>query len=178
MNISNFLIMPQHIKRLIIVFIVVIGLFLLIRWMLIPESFGEYGYYRGHSLEEIANLPLHFAGSASCSRCHQDIIRNKNAGHHAKLACEGCHGPAYKHTLYADSTRKNPLPDSLKLERNTARKYCAGCHEFIPARFKLKSDTVNFSVIKMIVEMKHNRMIDKSTKEPFKCIDCHNPHDP
>jgi hypothetical protein len=170
--------MPQYIKRLLLTFAVVISLFLVARYILIPKSFGEYGHYRGLALEENADRPMHYGGTASCAKCHQDIISEKNAGHHAGLACEGCHGPAYKHGVFADSTRKNPLPDSLKLERNTSREFCAGCHEFDMARLKVKFDTVNYSAIKMIEEKKHNRVLDKETKQPLRCIECHNPHDP
>jgi hypothetical protein len=170
--------MPQYIKRLLLTFAVVITLFLVIRTILVPKSFGEFGHYRGLSLEENADRPLRYAGSASCMKCHQDIVNEKSAGYHAGLACEGCHGPAYTHSLSADSARTVPLPDSLKLERNTTRAYCATCHELNAARLKMVSDTVNFSVIKMIEEKKHGQVVNKETNEPFACIECHNPHDP
>ena len=170
--------MPQHIKRLLITFAVVITLFLVVRALLVPKSFGEYGHYRGLALEENAAKPLHYAGSAACAKCHQDIVDEKSAGHHAGLACEGCHGPAYKHTMFADSTHTAPLADSLKPERNTTRAYCATCHELDAARVKMVSDTINVSVIKMIQEKKHGQVINKETNLPYACIECHNPHDP
>jgi hypothetical protein len=170
--------MPQHIKRLIITFIVVIGLFIGFRYLVIPKSFGEYGHYRGITLEENAAKPLHYAGRASCARCHQDIVDEKSRGHHAGLACEGCHGPAYQHALYADSARKVKLSDSLRLERNTSREFCAVCHQKNAARIKILFDTVNRSVIKVIEEKKHNYIADKETKKILNCIECHNPHDP
>jgi hypothetical protein len=170
--------MPQYIKRLLLTFAVVISLFLFARYLLVPKSFGEYGHYRGASLAENADRPLRYAGSAMCGKCHQGIVDEKHAGHHAGLACEGCHGPAYKHSIYADSARTAPLPDSLKLERNTARAYCATCHELDAARLKMVADTVNKSVIKMIQEKKHGQVINKETNLPYACIECHNPHDP
>ena len=170
--------MPQHIKRLIITFAIVIGLFLVFRYILIPKSFGEYGHYRGEALEENAAKPLHYGGTASCTRCHQDIIDEKSNGHHAGLACESCHGPSYTHAKYADSSRNVALPDSLKLERNTTREYCAACHEKNAARIKILFDTINQSFIKVIEYKKHNYIPDKETGKILKCIDCHNPHDP
>jgi hypothetical protein len=170
--------MPQYIKRLLLTFAVVISLFLGVRYLLVPESFGEFGHYRGLSLAENADHPLRYAGSAACGKCHQDIVDEKSAGHHAGLACEGCHGPSYKHCLLADSTRTIPLPDSLKLERNTSRTYCATCHELNAARIKMVSDTVNVSVIKMIHEKEHGQVINKENNQPYACIECHNPHDP
>ena len=177
-NLLTIINMPQHIKRLIITFAVVIGLFLGLRYLLVPGSFGEYGHYRGESLIENADKPLHYAGTASCNRCHQDVVDEKYLGHHAGLACEGCHGPAYAHAIYADSARNVTLPDSLKLERNISREFCAVCHEKDAARIKMKFDTVNNSVIKVIEEKKHNYIQDKETMQILKCVECHNPHDP
>lgn len=170
--------MPQHIRRLLYTFAVVISLFLVVRFLLVPKSFGEFGHYRGLSLAENADRPLYYAGSAACGKCHQDIVDEKSAGHHTGLACEGCHGPAYEHVQFADSARTAPLPDSLKLERNTTRAYCATCHELNSSRLKMVSDTVNVSVIKMIQEKKHGQVINKETNLPYACIECHNPHDP
>ena len=56
--------MPPQIKRLLPLFALFIGLFLLVRHLLIPESFGEFGHYRGNSLGENADKPLHYAGKA------------------------------------------------------------------------------------------------------------------
>jgi hypothetical protein len=170
--------MPQYIKRLLLTFAVVISLFLVMRFLLVPKSFGEYGHYRGLSLAENADYPLRYAGSAACGKCHQDIIDEKNAGYHAGLACEGCHGPAYAHAMSADSARSAPLPDSLKLERNTSRGYCATCHELNPARLKIVSDTTDLSMVKMIEEKKHGQVINKETNLPYACVECHNPHSP
>lgn len=170
--------MPLHIKRLLLTFVVVIGLFLIFRTLMVPKSFGEYGHYRGLALEENAARPLHYAGMASCAKCHQDIVNDKTNGFHASLSCEGCHGPAYSHVCYADSTRKIALPDSLKLERNTAREFCAVCHEKNAARTKILYDTIDKSFIKMIQEKEHNHVVDKETGKVLNCIECHNPHQP
>jgi len=49
------LIMPAQLNRILLLFIAFIGLFLLVRHFLIPESFGQYGHYRGESLNDIAS---------------------------------------------------------------------------------------------------------------------------
>jgi hypothetical protein len=170
--------MPQHIKRLIITFVVFIALFLGVRYLLVPRSFGEYGHYRGKALSENADRPFHYGGTASCTKCHADIVADKSHGHHAGLACEGCHGPGYKHAVYADSAHKVKLADSLILKRDSTRLFCAVCHEKNAARIKMVSDTINKSYIKYIIEKKHNHLFDKETHKLLNCIDCHNPHDP
>jgi len=170
--------MPQHIKRLIITFVVVIALFLVVRYLLVPGSFGEYGHYRGLALAENADRPVHYSGSASCARCHEDIFNDKNKGHHSGLSCEGCHGPSYRHVLYADSAHRIKLADSLLLKRDSTRHFCAVCHEKNAARIKILFDSVNKSVVKVIEEKKHNHLYDKETHKLLNCIECHNPHDP
>jgi hypothetical protein len=169
--------MPQQIRRLLIAFAIFIALFLTFRYVMIPKTFGEYGHYRGASLEDNAAKPLQFAGSASCIKCHGDVVSEKSRGRHAGLACEGCHGPAYKHVKYADTVPHAKLPDSLKLNKPSERSDCALCHEKNMARIKIKSDTVNYSVVKWIHAKEHN-LINKSDSSELKCIECHNPHDP
>jgi len=170
--------MPQHIKRLIITFVVIIALFLGVRYLLVPKSFGEYGHYRGKALEELADRPFRYSTQEGCVRCHEDIAGDKSKGKHAGLACQSCHGPGMKHVLYADSTHKLKLADSLILKRDSTRIFCAGCHEMNAARIKILFDTVNKSVVKVVEEKKHNHLFDKETHQLLNCIECHNPHDP
>lgn len=169
--------MPQQIWRLLIAFTIFIILFLLLRYLMVPKSFGELGHYRALAINDIASKPTHFAGKASCNKCHSDIVRENSLGNHAGLACEGCHGPAYKHVLYADTVPGAKIPDSLQLPMPTERKDCALCHNRNLARIKIRSDTVNYSVIKQIKADEHYP-INKKTNEKLKCIDCHNPHSP
>lgn len=169
--------MPQQIWRLMMAFAIFISLFLGLRYLLIPKSFGELGHYRALALEDIASRPVHFTGKASCIKCHKDIVSENTLGNHKGLACEGCHGPAYKHVMYADTTPGATLPDSLMLPKPTERKDCELCHARNMARIKIKSDTVNFSVIKQIRADTHY-LVNVKTKEKLKCIDCHNPHSP
>ncbi len=169
--------MPQQIQRLLIAFTLFIALFLGFRYLLIPKSFGEYGHYRGQSLADNAAKPLRFAGTASCNRCHGDIVQEKSRGRHAGLACESCHGPAYKHAEFADTVPHAKLPDSLALVRPGDRKDCAVCHDMNLARVKMRSDTINISVIRQVHVAQHN-LKEKGGTQELKCIECHNPHDP
>ena len=169
--------MPQHIKRLISVFAIFIVLFLVLQQILKPASFGKTGHYRYLAIHENTVRELHYAGSARCTKCHEDMQSDKAIGFHAKLECELCHGPGLKHVLYADKFKGGHLPDSLKLHKPDERRECAICHQINAARIKILFDTINNSMIKQINPMKHN-LADKKTKEELKSIECHNPHQP
>jgi hypothetical protein len=169
--------MPIHIKRLIIAFAVFLALFLVLRHVLKPDSFGELGFFRAKAIQENMMKAMHYTVADSCTKCHKDIKADKAIGFHAKLKCEVCHGPGLKHSLYANQFKGGELPDSLKLYKPIERKDCAICHQINAARIKILFDTINNSMIHQIDALTHNPG-DTITKEAFKCIDCHNPHQP
>ena len=144
---------PAHIKRLVLVFLIFISLFLLLRHLLIPASFGKYGHYRAESITENSSLQPHYAGQAACFECHQDIEDIKAQDVHSGLHCEICHGPGVKHIASADTA------DIIK---PSGRDFCGKCHGLNIAR--------PGNIIKQIDLNKHN--VGKS------CTDCHNPHEP
>ena len=146
--------MPVQIKRLLIYFTVFIGLIAVSRYLLVPESFGQFGHYRGNSLAENADKPIHYSGAEACNECHDDIMLSKNSDLHADLSCETCHGPGQAH--FDD-------PEAFPVERPSGRDYCTSCHAMNPAR--------NPRVIAQIDPEDHNTDHDE-------CIDCHNPHMP
>lgn len=169
--------MPQQIKRLVIAFSVILILVFALRQVLKPESFGELGHFRAKAIPENLNKQLHYAVMDSCTQCHKEIRAEKDKGHHAKLKCEVCHGPGLKHVTYAGQFKNGELPDSLKLFKPADRKDCTICHQLNAARIKIQFDTINTSMIHMIDPLKHNPG-DEAAKEVYKCIDCHNPHNP
>jgi len=169
--------MPQHIRRLISAFAIVIVLFLALQQVLKPSSFGTYGHYRADAIRENADKTLQYAGSVKCSECHEEMHSDKALGFHAQLKCEVCHGPGLKHALYADKFKDGELPDSLKLHKPDQRRDCAICHEINAARVKIVFDTINNTVIHQVNTKKHN-LVDKNTNEELRCIECHNPHQP
>ncbi|VAW19865.1 hypothetical protein MNBD_BACTEROID01-590 [hydrothermal vent metagenome] len=144
--------MPKHILRLIILFMIVIGLFLVARHFLIPESFGKYGYYRADSIEENADHDIKYVDRAECAACHDDIAALKQGGPHKNINCQTCHGPGNLHI-------EDPTPENILKE--TERELCGRCHNKNAARPKF---------IKQIDINEHN--IES------KCIECHNPHEP
>ncbi len=144
--------MPKQIIRLLIVFVVIVGGFLIVRYFLVPESFGELGHYRKAAIDEIIEQEIQYAGQDVCVECHDDIGLEKSAGYHRDLSCEVCHGPAADHTN---------APDEFTPLTPNKRKQCPVCHEYLPSR------PTGFP---QIISDSHN---------PIKpCITCHNPHSP
>jgi len=146
--------MPLHIKRLLITFAVVIGLFLIARQLLIPPTFGEAGHYRYAAIAENEAHPMKFMGMKSCAKCHDSIVDLKSTGLHDLLNCEICHGPGYKHNISKDSS-------DIAIHTNI-RQFCGNCHAKNPAR---SSDWV------AQVDITDHHIGKKCTK-------CHNPHEP
>ncbi len=169
--------MPQHLKRLISFFAILLVLFLILQQVLIPKSFGKLGHYRADAIKENLVRELQYAGSDNCTKCHDTIHIEKSEGYHKQLKCEVCHGPGLKHALYADKFKDSELPDSLKLHKPIERKECAICHQKNAARIKMQFDTIDNTMIVQIDAMKH-KLLNKKTKEEQKCIKCHNPHQP
>jgi len=143
---------PEQVRRLLILNIVLISLFLIVRSVLIPPDFGEYGHYRTSAMKEITSQQFRYAGQDVCIECHEDLVETKTRGFHKNLSCEVCHGPAVEHT---------EDPGSVELLAPRGRGYCPLCHEYLPSR------PTGFP---QIVSDSHNPM------KP--CIICHNPHSP
>jgi hypothetical protein len=144
---------PLHIKRLILVFVIFISLFLIVRHFLVPESFGKYGPYRAAAMEENARLEIHYAGQQACFECHQDIEDLKAQDVHSDIHCETCHGPGQKHVVSGEAS------DILK---PSGREFCGSCHQ--------KNAAKRTDAIFQVDLAKHN--IGKN------CTECHNPHQP
>ena len=144
---------PPQLKRLGLAFAIFITAFLFLRHSLVPESFGQYGFYRGASLDEISQNTLKFAGQKMCLECHQDIDDLKQQDVHSDVSCESCHGPGQKHSENGDTTL---------LDLSVSRESCGICHSKNAAKKKEAVFQVNLK--------EHN--VGK------KCIECHNPHQP
>jgi len=142
---------PEQIKRLTVVFILVITLFLFIRPFFIPSDFGKYGHYRASAVDEIASLDIQYAGHVMCYDCHDDVTDLKQTGFHKNVSCEVCHGPAIQHIE----------ADDFELLVPRDRGHCPLCHEYLPSR------PTGFP---QIISASHNPM--------EACITCHDPHDP
>jgi hypothetical protein len=144
---------PPQLTRLAIAFGIFISLFILVQKLLVPDTFGEFGHYRGASLIDNALPEIHYAGQKACFECHQDVEDLKKEDVHSEIHCETCHGTGQKHVLSGEAK------DILKPD---GREFCGKCH----AKNAAKPVGAVFQVD-----------VDKHNAEK-KCTECHNPHQP
>jgi hypothetical protein len=120
----RFLKMPPQVVRLVLLTIAIVGSYFAARHFLVPDSFGEYGHYRGAALQEIREREPFWAGRNACSPCHDEIVQKLAKAEHQGLSCESCHGPSQKHL---------EDPDGVKLPKMSPDR-CDRCHEASPSR--------------------------------------------
>jgi len=143
---------PEQVKRLSVLLVILIIVFIVVRSFLIPKDFGEIGHYRTSAVQNNADKKMNYAGQEACTDCHDVIVKIKSRGFHKNVACEVCHGPLMQHI---DS------PDEFKPQMQRNRNFCPLCHEYLPSK------PTGFP---QIVSASHN---------PRKiCVTCHNPHNP
>lgn len=142
----------EHLLRLAGLFAAGALVFVLVRATLVPDDFGVYGHYRAGALDDGRAKPVAYAGQAACADCHEDVVTMRADSGHAKVACEGCHGPSARHV---------DAPDEHKPVRPDGREICARCHAANtgkPRRYRTVA------------------VQDHAGDE--KCVTCHQPHDP
>lgn len=144
--------MPPQIKHLIVVFAALIALFVGVRFLLVPASFGKYGHYRADSIDEIKKQEPKYVGRDECAACHPEIVKKNASSSHAGVVCQACHGPAAKHI-------EDPI--AVKPDKPRGREFCALCHAKNEATPK-DMPQVDF----------------ESHNVGMECFLCHNPHSP
>src|SRR5258708_807559 len=110
--------MPPQILRIFLLAVGIVTSYGIARYFLTPSSFGEYGWYRGNALAELASRQPVFGGRKSCEECHSDEVKKLAKYEHKALSCEGCHGPGQAHADNPDLKLETPLFGS-----------CVRCHE-------------------------------------------------
>jgi formate-dependent nitrite reductase cytochrome c552 subunit len=93
---------------------------------MVPETFGDLGYYRAASLAEYMAQPLVHGGRNSCAGCHEKQQATHDAGKHRTVPCETCHGPLADHVT--DGKKSADMPT------DPTRRLCDYCHEYLRAR--------------------------------------------
>ena len=144
---------PDQVVRLAILFVAATVVLLVVRSMLIPETFGVDGHYRAAAIDANVQQELHYGGWQLCVECHDDVGEVKQASYHRSVSCEVCHGPSALHA--EDFEAQTPVIPRSRGEG------CLFCHAYLPSR------PTGFP---QIIETVHNPL------RP--CLDCHDPHDP
>jgi hypothetical protein len=142
----------EHLIRVALVFVAGVILFVLVRGMIVPKSFGQYGHYRADALKDIAARTPKYAGREACEACHQEIVDVKKLGKHSIVGCEACHGPLGKHA--EDPTSLVPVKPDTKV-------LCVKCHEANSAKPKT-----------------FPQVVSKEHAGDTACGECHQPHRP
>jgi hypothetical protein len=141
-----------HLIRPALVILAALVLFVVLRQAVIPKAFGQYGHYRPGALDQIKQRPISYAGQQQCVMCHEEQSRARAEGKHARVACEGCHGPLAKHA--EDPGALIPkLPDVAVL--------CVRCHE---------KDSAKPHAFPQVASAEHSG--------GMVCNTCHKPHNP
>jgi hypothetical protein len=156
----------KHVIYVAVIVVVVVVAFLLIRAATVPESFGQYGHYRGVSIEERMNLPVVFQTVESCMECHEEEngkwvgYELYDEGKHSVNHCMNCHakgGPG----------EKTPCEAGYVIREASHRVKCLWCHNPMVAR---PSDVAIYD------EKKH--LEEEDMEKDAKCTECHIPHYP
>ena len=142
----------EHLLRVAAVFAAGVLAFVVLRTVLVPKSFGEYGHYRADAMKDIAALPVVFAGHQTCETCHPEVPAVKNKGKHAKVNCEACHGALAKHAEDPGNAEPTKLDTAV---------LCVKCHAENGAKPK------GFPQIDA-----------KEHGAGLECKTCHQPHSP
>jgi hypothetical protein len=143
---------PQQLIPLAFLLALAVAALVIMRLVLLPETFGEYGHYRALAVDDVAALDIAYAGHQACAECHDDVYELKQQSNHRGVACEACHGPAAAHI---------EAPDEYAPEVPRNREHCTLCHGYNPTR------PTGFP---QIIPELHN------PRQP--CMTCHQPHHP
>lgn len=144
--------LPPQVVRLVILTLGIVSSYAVARHFLTPDSFGEWGHFRGDALKEISSREPRYAGAKSCLECHSDVQAKLSKYEHKTINCESCHGISRAHGADPDKH------DALKPDDAT----CMRCHEYNVARP---------AWLKQIELSKHY-------SGQGKCVECHIPHQP
>jgi len=139
---------------IVLLIFAIVGGYRIARHFLTPESFGDYGWYRGAALGEIASRKPVYGGKKACDECHSELLQKVAAAEHKSISCESCHGASQAH---ADN------PDILPVKLTDS--LCLRCHEANPSRP---------AWLQQIVVGDHYHAKTGGQH----CTDCHLPHQP
>ena len=150
----------KHVFRAGFLFLLGVVALIVLRTVLQPETWGEYGPYRGASLGDYIELPIRHGGVAACAECHDDEAATHQDGVHASVGCEVCHAAVGLHIADEEHIAEMPIRRSEST--------CLRCHEQRVAR------PASFP---QIVPAEHLEEMG-GEPGPESCFECHDPHSP
>jgi cytochrome c553 len=151
----------KHVFRIFLLLGVVVVSALIVRILLVPDTFGKYGFYRAADVTEQAAREVRHGGNASCGKCHAEILTLHDAGAHLPVPCEDCHTALATHIK--DGKKIADMPRVKSVTR-----LCGRCHRDLVAR---RDDFPKINVEKHVKDQ-GAELSDQV------CFDCHNPHNP
>ena len=159
-----------HLWRGFVVLLLAGMAMLVIRSLLVPETFGQIGRYRGAALAEIADQEPLFQGREMCNECHEDEVDAILKDTHHSLNCEDCHGPAQLHVRfqYGEEGDEWITEEMALLPKIKDRSLCLLCHR------RLRARPVSHP---QIDPDDHVAFLLKGGA-PVDCVECHSPHEP
>lgn len=150
----------KHLWRIFFLVLIAGTVLMVGRILLIPNSFGKFGHFRGDNVAEQMAFPVKHFGPESCEPCHADEFALWKAGPHKTIICEDCHAPLVTHIKNDEKF--------ADMEINKTTEFCLRCHSELPARPK------DFPQINVESHLKDAGEKLTSTV----CYTCHGPHDP
>ena len=87
----------KHLYRAALVLAGLVTAIIAARVLLTPESFGQFGFYRGDNVAEQRALPAHHGWHGACDSCHEEQAQARAGGAHRAVPCETCHAPLATH---------------------------------------------------------------------------------
>jgi hypothetical protein len=162
MNPESPLTHAKHVFRAAILLVAALVAMVLGRSLFVPDTWGEFGPYRGAAVAEHRDKPIRHGGNESCAMCHDAEPASHAAGVHSSVPCEACHGPV---ALHADLEEGEILAE---MPTRRTRELCELCHR------RLHSRPSEFPQINVREHLQENG----GELTPDACFECHDPHSP
>lgn len=103
---------------------------LIARGFLIPQSFNEYGFFRGKNVGEQMNIAMRRGAVDACQACHGTVWETHQKGSHKTVHCQNCHDSLSAHV----DLERGELLAAMPIQKEA--KLCLRCHATLPSRPK------------------------------------------
>ncbi|MEK7274898.1 MAG: cytochrome c [Candidatus Desantisbacteria bacterium] len=158
----------KHLTRGMGLALLVIIIFTIVRTIVVPDSFGKYGYYRAEAVSDEMSIHPLYQGAEACKKCHEPRHKEWSSGKHGGVNCEDCHGAAMDHVTKTCSAT-DTVAAKKTITVNQTKELCLQCHLQLSGRPD-KSAAIPQPQINIEKHLKG--------KKETQCFKCHNPHHP